>query len=98
MEGGGGVSRERGEVHRCREDATKLLLKHYYCRMKRFSEVFRGFQSFCRGFQRSFQRPSQRQISLSEAISSVAPKSCCPLELSPIKGGLVASLMWSYNL
>ena len=35
--------------------------------------VFRGFQRFFRGFQRSSQRPSQRQISLSEALSLVAP-------------------------
>ena len=55
----------------------------------RFSEVFRGFQSFSRGvrsffrgFQRFSQRPSQRQISLSEALSPVS-LIVLPLELSP---------------
>ena len=42
--------------------------------------MFRGFQRFFRGFQRSSQRPSQRQISLSEALSFVAPiRVFCPL-------------------
>ena len=38
-------------------------------------EVFRGFQRFFRGFQRSSKRPSQTQIS----SLSYGPYSCCPL-------------------
>ena len=52
---------------------------------RRFSEVFRGFkrllrgfQRFLRGFQRFSQRPSQRQISLSEALGPVAPIRVAP--------------------
>ena len=50
---------------------------------KRFSEVLfkrflRGLQRFLRGFQRSSQRPSQRQISLSEALSPVVPIRVAP--------------------
>ena len=37
---------------------------------------------FLRGFQRSSQRPSQRQISLSEALSPVAPKRVAPWTFS----------------
>ena len=41
--------------------------------VQRILEVFRGFHRFLEGFaeifQRSSQRPSQRQISLSEALS-----------------------------
>ena len=58
--------------------------------IERFSEVFRGFQSFLRGFQRflrgfqrSSQRPSQRQIS-SQRLSVPLPLIVLPLELSPI--------------
>ena len=43
-----------------------------------FLEVFRDFQSFSRGFQRSSQRPSQREISLSEDLSPVAPNRVAP--------------------
>ena len=63
---------------------------------QRFFEVFRGSQSllevfrvFFRGFrffgdfQRSSQRPSQRQISLSEPLSPVAPIVLPLLKLSP---------------
>ena len=50
---------------------------------QRFLEVSRGFQRFFRGFQSSSQRPSQRQISLSEALSLVAPIVLL-LELSPM--------------
>ena len=60
--------------------------------LKRFLEVlrgFRGFQSFSEvfrdfseGFQRSSQRPSQRQISFSEALSLVAPIRVAPWTFS----------------
>ena len=61
---------------------------------QRSSEVFRGFQRFSeifRGFQRSSQRPSQRQTSLSEALSPVAPNRAAPWTFSNWsikKGGL----------
>ena len=45
---------------------------------QRFLRVFRGIQRFFRGFQRSSQRPSQRQIFLSEALSLVAPSRVAP--------------------
>ena len=55
-------------------------------RFQRFLEVlrdfFRGFQRFLRGFQRSSQRPSQRQIS-SQRLSVLLPLIVLPLELSP---------------
>ena len=47
-----------------------------------FERVFRRFRKFFRGFQKSSQRPSQRQISLSEALILVA-LIVLPLELSP---------------
>ena len=37
-----------------------------------------GFQRFAEIFQRSSQRPSQRQTSLSEALSPVAPNRVAP--------------------
>ena len=43
--------------------------------------VLRGFQRFSkilRGFQRSSRRPFQRQISLSEVLSPVAPNRVAP--------------------
>ena len=61
---------------------------------ERFSEVFRGFerffrgfQRFVRGFQRSSQRPSQRQISLSEALSPVAPNRVAPWTFANLSYG-----------
>ena len=45
---------------------------------QRFSEVLRGLQRFLEGFRRPSQRPSQRQISLSEALSPVAPNRFAP--------------------
>ena len=45
---------------------------------QRFLEAFRGFQRVFRDFQRSSQRPSERQISLSEALSPVAPHRVAP--------------------
>ena len=47
---------------------------------KRFSEVFKRFEEVFRfqRFLRGFQRPSQRQISLSEALSPVAPIRVAP--------------------
>ena len=55
------------------------VFQRFFRGVQSFLEVLRasldskGFQSFSRGFQRSSQRPSQRQISLSEALSLVAP-------------------------
>ena len=49
-----------------------------------FQRFFRGFQRFFRGFHRSSERPSQWQISLSEALGPVAPLFLSPLHLSPI--------------
>ena len=49
---------------------------------ERFSEFLRGFQRLLRGFQRSSQRPSQRQIS-SQSLSVLLPLIVLPLELSP---------------
>ena len=43
-----------------------------------FQRFLRGFQRFLRGFQRSSQRPSQRQISLSQALGLVAPNRVAP--------------------
>ena len=43
-----------------------------------FQSLFRGFQRFFRRFQRSSQRPSQRQMSLSEALSLVSPNRAAP--------------------
>ena len=48
----------------------------------RFSEILRGFQRFVRGFQRSSQRPSERQISLSEALSPASPYRVAPWTFS----------------
>ena len=61
--------------------------------LQRFSEVFsgfqrvfrdilRGFQRFSGIFQRPSQRPSQRQISLSEALRPVAPNHGAPWTFS----------------
>ena len=43
-----------------------------------FQEVFKGFREICRGFQRSSQRPSQRQIFLSDTLGPVAPNRAAP--------------------
>ena len=45
---------------------------------QRFQKLFRGFKDFFRSFRRSSQRPSQRQISSSEALSPVAPNRVAP--------------------
>ena len=50
--------------------------------LRGFERVFRGFEVL-RGFQRSSQRPSQRQIS-SQRLSVLLPLIMLPLELSPI--------------
>ena len=44
------------------------------------------WERFFRGFQRSSQRPSQRQISLSEALSPVAPNRVAPWTYSKRPG------------
>ena len=51
---------------------------------QRFWEVFlfRDFSEFLKGFQRSSERPSQRQIALSEALSPVAPNCVAPWTFS----------------
>ena len=58
-------------------------------------EVFRGLRFF-RGFQRSSQRHSQRQISLSEALSPVAPNRVA-LELSPTLACSEITRKWHEN-
>ena len=45
---------------------------------QRFSEIFQRFSEIFQRFQRSSQRPSQRQISLSEVLSPVAPNRVAP--------------------
>ena len=45
---------------------------------RRFQRFLGGFQSFSEVFQGSIQRPSERQISLSEALSPVAPNRVAP--------------------
>ena len=45
-------------------------------------DAFRGFQKCFRGFQKSSQRPSQRQISLSKAPNPVAPDRVAPWTFS----------------
>ena len=46
--------------------------------MRGLSEVFRDFSEVFRDFSEASQRPSQRQISLSEALSLVAPIRVAP--------------------
>ena len=55
-------------TQRAKSACTEPLLEGF----QRFSELFRGFQRFSEIF-RGFQGTSQRQTSLSEALSPVAP-------------------------
>ena len=68
------------------KSASERVSEREGCRgFQRFSEVFRSFQrssEVVRGFQSSSQRPSQRQISLSEALGPVAPSRVAPWAFS----------------